>query len=131
MGAADRAIAKEAATLATDCTDAFFGLALQGPSRRWPEGPTRIGRLRVTLEFRKLSPYLEGPLTLMRARDVPATVFGGQRFVSRGFGVPLAVIRRAATTVRCASCCRAKACFARLSPGSSPLPVATHRCHGW
>ena len=46
----------------------------------------------MTLEFRKLSPYLEGPLTLMRARDVPATVFGGQRFVSRGFGVPLAVM---------------------------------------
>ena len=92
MGAADRAVATEAATLATDCTDAFFGLAPQGASRRWSEGPTRIGGLEVTLEFRKLSPYLEGPLSLMRARDVPATAFGGQRFVSRGFGVPLAVM---------------------------------------
>src|SRR4029453_8136924 len=67
MGAADRAVAKEAATLATDCTDAFFGLALLGPSRRWSEGPTRIGGLGVTLEFRQLSPYLEGPLSVMRA----------------------------------------------------------------
>ncbi len=92
MGAADRAVAIEAATLATDCTDAFFGLALQGSPRRWSEGPTRIGGLGMTLEFRKLSPYLEGPLTLMRAQDVPATIFGGQRFVSRGFGVPLAVM---------------------------------------
>ena len=92
MGAADRAVAKEAATLATDCTDAFLGLALQGSPRHWSEGPTRIAGLGMTLEFRKLSPYLEGPLTLMRAQDVPATVFGGQRFVSRGFGVPLAVM---------------------------------------
>ena len=92
MGAADRAVATEAATLATDCTDAFFGLVLQGSTRRWSEGPTRIAGLEMTLEFRKLSSYLEGPLTLIRAQDVPATVFGGQRFVSRGFGVPLAVM---------------------------------------
>jgi hypothetical protein len=38
MGAADRAVAKEAATLATDCTDAFFGLALQGPPDAGPKG---------------------------------------------------------------------------------------------
>ena len=94
MDAADRAVATEAATLATDCTDAFFGLVLQGSTRRWSEGPTRIAGLGMTLEFRKLSSYLEGPLTLIRAQDVPATVFGGQRFVSRGFGVPLAVMTK-------------------------------------
>src|SRR5262245_25330487 len=92
MVATDPAVAKDAATLATDCTDAFFGAALEGSPRRWSEGPTRVRGLEVTLEFRKLSPYLEGPLRFIRARDVPATVFGGQRFVTSGFGVPLAVM---------------------------------------
>jgi pimeloyl-ACP methyl ester carboxylesterase len=91
MGATQQAVAREAASLAEQCTDGFLEAALEGPPRRWAEGRTHVGGLEVTLEFRGLSPYLVRPLSLTRARDVPATAFDGQRFASSGFGVPLVV----------------------------------------
>jgi len=85
------AVGEKAAVLATQCTDAFLELALQSSARRWSEGPTQIGNLQLTVEFRRLSPYLNGPLAIARAQDVPVSLFGGKRYANPGFGVPLAV----------------------------------------
>lgn len=83
---------KEAAALATHCTDELLKVALQNPRQRWLSGPAQIGNADITVEFRRLSPYTGGPLTLTRAQDVPVQLFGGKRFASPGFGVPLAVL---------------------------------------
>ena len=92
LGAAEAAVAAEAAALATRCTDAFLKLALRPSSRRWSQGPMRLGDTELTVELRGLSPYLEGPLALARAQDVPVDLFGGERHASPGFGVPLVVV---------------------------------------
>jgi pimeloyl-ACP methyl ester carboxylesterase len=92
LSATQPADGEEAAALATHCTDQFLQLALQGSSRGWSEGPKRIGDVELTLEFRQLSPHLNGPLSLTRAQDVPMDLYGGERFASPGFGVPLAVV---------------------------------------
>ena len=41
---------EEAAQLATRCTDEFLKRALRDSSRRWSEGPSQIGDLRLTVE---------------------------------------------------------------------------------
>lgn len=82
----------EAAALATHCTDEFLKVALQNPRQRWSSGSTQVGNADITVEFRRLSPYSGGPLTLTRAQDVPVHLFGGKRFASPGFGVPLALL---------------------------------------
>jgi pimeloyl-ACP methyl ester carboxylesterase len=82
---------ERAAALATQCTDEFLKRALQPSSRSWSEGPMQIGDFKLTVEFRQLSPYLSGPLTIARAQDVPVRLLGGKRYLSPGFGVPLAV----------------------------------------
>ena len=92
LGTAQAAIGEQAAALATQCTDEFLKLALQSSSRHWSEGPLQIGDLQLIVEFRRLSPYLNGPLALTRAQDVPVNLFGGKRYVTPGIGVPLAVL---------------------------------------
>ncbi len=86
------ATSKEAAALATRCTDEFLKLALQNSRQRWLSGPVQINDDDITVEFRTPSPYSGGPITLTRAQDVPVHLFGGKRFVNPGFGVPLAVV---------------------------------------
>ena len=97
LGARRPEIGAEAAELATYCTSEFLGQAIGNPARRWSEGETSVGHVRLVVEFRQLSPYLHGPIALVRAGDVPMGVFDGDRFSTAGFGVPLAVV-----TPRCA-----------------------------
>ena len=92
LGTTQAAVGEKAAALATQCTDEFLKLALQSSSRRWSEGLTQIGNLSLTVEFRGLSPYLNGPLAIARAQDVPVRFVGGTRYFNPGFGVPLAVM---------------------------------------
>lgn len=97
LGTLQTEIGVEAATLATQCTYEFLGPAIGNPARRWMEGETQIGDAKVIVEFRQLSPYLRGPVALVRAADVSMGVFDGERFASTGFGVPLVAV-----TPRCA-----------------------------
>ncbi|WP_454830804.1 esterase/lipase family protein [Pseudoxanthomonas wuyuanensis] len=88
----DSATGEPAAELATHCTDEALKIALRPSSRRWKEGTARLGGIETTVEFRGLSEYFHAPLALLRARDVPMGLYGGQRFLTPGFGVPLAVV---------------------------------------
>jgi pimeloyl-ACP methyl ester carboxylesterase len=83
---------REAAALATRCTDEFLKVALQNPAQRWSSGPAQIGNSDITVEFRHPSPYSGGPIILTRAQDVSVHLFGDKRFAGPGFGVPLAVL---------------------------------------
>jgi hypothetical protein len=87
----------DAATLGTACTDEFLRLALH-EGRRWSAGTTRIGGLKVDIEFRNLSPSLQGQVGLIRASDVPMNVFAGKRYARAGYGIPLV-----AQSARCRS----------------------------
>ena len=89
-------VGDEAAALASDCASGFLGMAAERGSRRWSEGLTRIGGIDMIVEFRGLSSYLTGPLSLTRAQDVSMRIYGDARFSSPGFGVPVVV-----TTPRC------------------------------
>lgn len=92
LSAASADLAAQAARLATRCTDTFLDRPLRERSLHWREGAMRIGGHDVVVEFRRLSPYSGGPLTLARARDVPADLFGGRRFAQPGFGIALAML---------------------------------------
>jgi len=92
LAATSQAIGKQASALATHCTDRLLESALRQRSRRWSEGPAQIDGATLTVEFRQLSPALRGPLTMVRAQDVPMQMFGGERFARPGLGVPLALI---------------------------------------
>ncbi len=91
---ADRDTVVEAATLATHCTDALLARALAQRGEGWVAGPQSIDGSEFDIEFRQLSPYLDGPLRLTRASEVPMTLLGGERMHRAGFGVPLAVLSR-------------------------------------
>jgi hypothetical protein len=95
LAATSQAIGKQASALATHCTDRLLESALRQRSRRWSEGPTQIDGTTLTVEFRQLSPALRGPLTMVRAQDVPMQMFGGERFARPGLGVPLALVTTA------------------------------------
>src|SRR5688572_21382137 len=92
LAATSQAIGRQASALATHCTDQLLARALRQHGRRWSEGPTQIDGTTLTVEFRKLSPTLRGPLTMVRAQDVPMHLYGGERFSRPGLGVPLALI---------------------------------------
>lgn len=92
MRAAAETEAREAAALATHCTDRFLALAAENDDGRWSPGPARIGESALMVEHRGLSPHFTGGLQLVRAADVPMTIFEGQRFASPGFGVPVAAL---------------------------------------
>ena len=92
LGTTQAAVGEKAAALATQCTDEFLKLALQPSSRRWSEGLTQIGSIPFRVEFRGLSPYLNGPLAIARAQDVPVRFIGGARYFTPGLGVPVAVM---------------------------------------
>ncbi|HEY5851892.1 MAG TPA: alpha/beta hydrolase [Lysobacter sp.] len=91
LGASETAT--EAATLSGQCTDALLGQMLAHRRDGWLPGAQHVDGLAFDVEFRQLSPYLHGPLTLTRARDVPMTLYGdGGRMHRPGLGVPLAVL---------------------------------------
>ena len=98
MAAEATETAREAATLATHCTDRFLALASTRGDGRWSAGPAKFGGAELTIEHRGLSPHFTTGLTLERAQDVPMTIFEGQRFSSPGFGVPVAAL-----TPRCSN----------------------------
>jgi pimeloyl-ACP methyl ester carboxylesterase len=81
----------DAAKLATHCASGFLGEAAAGGSRRWTEGLVRIDGVEIFVEFRNLSSYLDGPLSLIRAQDVSMRIFGGASYSNPGFGVPVVV----------------------------------------
>lgn len=91
---AERDTVVEAATLATHCTGALLARALAQRSGGWVTGPQTIDGSEFEIEFRQLSPYLDGPLRLIRASEVSMTLVGGARMRRGGFGVPLAVLSR-------------------------------------
>ncbi|HEY5802779.1 MAG TPA: alpha/beta hydrolase [Lysobacter sp.] len=83
----------EAATLSVQCTDALLDQVLAQRRDGWLPGTRHFDGIDLDIEFRQLSPYLQGPLTLTLARDVPMTLYGdGGRMQRPGFGVPLAVL---------------------------------------
>lgn len=90
--------AREAATMASHCTDRFLALAMARGDGRWSSGPARFGDAGLEVEHRGLSPHFTAGLTLVRAAAVPMTIFEGQRFSSPGFGVPVAAL-----TPRCSN----------------------------
>jgi len=87
----EAAVSSGMASLATQCTDNFLAYALR-QNRTWGEGHSRIAGVDATVEFRELSPYLTQPFEVTLAREVPMQVYGGKRFSSDGFGVPLAIL---------------------------------------
>jgi len=58
----------------------------------------RVGDVQLDVQFRQLSSYLQPPLHLVLARNVPVTTHGGERHIRPGFGVPVALL-----TPRCAN----------------------------
>ncbi|MBU8977910.1 alpha/beta hydrolase [Lysobacter sp. MMG2] len=90
----DPTTTRDAAVLATRCTDSLLGELLQERHGEWVEGPTQIGGIELNVEFRDLSPYLIEPLTLTRARDIPLRTHVGPHVQHPGFGVPLSAISR-------------------------------------
>ncbi len=91
---AERDTVVEAATLATHCTDALLARVLAQRNGGWVAGPQTIDGREFDVEFRQLSPYLDGPLRLTRASEVSMTMLGGERMHRPGFGVPLAILSR-------------------------------------
>lgn len=88
----DARTARDAASLATRCTDALLAPLLEERPRGWTPGPTTIAGVTLDVEFRQLSPWLSGALSLARARDVPMNLYEGERMAKPGFGVPLAAV---------------------------------------
>ena len=82
----------EAAELASHCASGFLGKAAKRGSRTWPEGLTRIGGVDMVVEFRQLSSYLDGPISVTRSQDVSTRMYGGEQFSIAGFGVPVVVM---------------------------------------
>lgn len=81
----------ESARLSTRCTDEVLARAFAQRARGWKPGDTSIDGSDIRVEFRGLSPDLQLPLTLARAEDIDLSVYG-ERHLSRGFGVALAVM---------------------------------------
>ncbi|HEY0502156.1 MAG TPA: alpha/beta hydrolase [Lysobacter sp.] len=89
---ADERTTRAASALATQCTDALLASLLRERPDGWTPGPTSAGGIALEVEFRHLSPWLSGALSLTRARDVPMHLYEGERMAHAGFGVPLAAI---------------------------------------
>lgn len=77
--------------LSNHCTDAWLAQMLQ-TTPAWRAGPLTLSRGTVQVEFRDVSPYFNPPITLVRAADVSAQLYGGTRHVTDGWGIPLAAI---------------------------------------
>ncbi|TNJ33112.1 alpha/beta hydrolase [Arenimonas terrae] len=92
LTAPDASAAREAASLATHCTDRFLALALRRGGGRWSAGPARVGDADLVIEHRGLSPSFTPGLSLVRAQDVSMAIFDGQRFATPGYGVPVAAL---------------------------------------
>lgn len=92
LAAADADDARDAGGLATLCTDRFLVLALPRGGGRWSPGPAKVGDAEIRIEHRGLSRHFMPGLTLVRAQDVPMTIFEGQRYATPGFGVPVAAL---------------------------------------
>lgn len=88
----DADITIPAAALTTRCTDEFLSRALDRQPKGWSEGSTRVGDVQLDVQFRQLSSYLQPPLHLVLARNVPVTAHGGERHTRPGFGVPVAIL---------------------------------------
>lgn len=88
----DPKLAEAAAALATRSADELFSRLLKSHSDGWSPGLLQVKEVRLQVEFRQLSPNLQPPLRIMRARDVPMDAFSGDRRARAGFGVPLAAL---------------------------------------
>lgn len=88
----DRTLADAAATLATQGADELLSRVLQQHPDGWSPGPLQVGDVRLQVEFRQVSPYLQPPLRIRRAQEVSMAAFGGERYGRPGFGVPLAAL---------------------------------------
>lgn len=81
-----------ATALATQCTDALLADVLARRPEGWTPGPVLIGNREFDVEFRQLSPYLQGPLRITHAQQVSDALIGGVHMGRAGFGVPLALL---------------------------------------
>lgn len=88
----DPALAEAAAAMATQGVDELLLRVLQQHPDGWSPGPLQVGDVRLEVEFRQASPYLQPPLRIRRAQDVSMAAFGGERHGRPGFGVPLAAL---------------------------------------
>jgi pimeloyl-ACP methyl ester carboxylesterase len=79
------------AQLATRCTNEFLSLALKN-NHQFNSGPMKAGNTNLIVEFRQLSPYVNAPISIIRASEVSMKLFDGHRFSNSGFGVAIAAI---------------------------------------
>jgi hypothetical protein len=84
--------ADAAATLATRAADEVLSRLLQQHPEGWSPGLMQVDDVRVHIEFRQVSPWLQPPVRIRLARDVPMDAFGGERFARPGFGAPVAAL---------------------------------------
>jgi pimeloyl-ACP methyl ester carboxylesterase len=91
MSDPDAGIANDASVLATRCTDGFLALVLHR-STTWSQGPMVAGGAPLQVEFRSLSINAGGPLSLVRAADVPMHGLAEARNQIAGHGIPLATL---------------------------------------
>lgn len=79
--------------LATECTERFLTYALSDGGL-WKEGPRHVAGTEITVAFRELSPYLQSPLSIDLAHDVPMRLYRGRRYSASGFGAPVALLSK-------------------------------------
>lgn len=85
-------LADAAAAMATRATDELLSrLLLQHPDG-WSPGRLQVGDVRLQVEFRQPSSWMQPPFRIRRAQDVPMDAFSGERGGRPGFGVPLAAL---------------------------------------
>lgn len=92
LDADDAAVRDSASALATACTTGFLLRHTGGSPHTFSQGATTFGATTLDVEFRGLSPSLQPPLRVILADRVPLQLYGGERHVQPGFGVPLAVL---------------------------------------
>lgn len=79
--------------LATECTEHFLTYALSDGAV-WKQGPRHVAGMEIGVAFRDLSPYLQSPLSIDLAHDVPMRLYRGRRYSASGFGVPVALLSK-------------------------------------
>lgn len=92
LDADDVTVRDAASALATECTTGFLLRHTGGAPHTFSQGATTFGAMTLDVELRGLSPTLQPPLSAILADRVPLQLYGGERHVQPGFGVPLAVL---------------------------------------
>lgn len=95
-------VASVARSTATTCADELLKSLLKGKSRDLSGGRIRLSGIDLSVEFRRFTDTLTAPVSVQRAKDVSVALYGGQRYLKPGFGVPLALVgKRCVDTALC------------------------------